>query len=96
MSTDPSPPGRDDCTTVEVARRLGLAVRSVQLMVDRGELEAWKTPGGHRRIRRQSVDRWLAGRQAGPSRNQRRVASMSGSSASSRPEKTRKSGPVSR
>jgi excisionase family DNA binding protein len=47
-------PDRDDCTTVEVARRLGLAVRSVQLMVDRGELEAWKTPGGHRRIRRQA------------------------------------------
>ncbi len=51
-----------DCTTVEVARRLGLAVRSVQLMVDRGELQAWKTPGGHRRIARASVDRWLAQR----------------------------------
>ncbi len=63
-ATDP----RDDCTTVEVARRLGLAVRSVQLMVDRGELEAWKTPGGHRRISRESVDRWLAERQAGVSR----------------------------
>jgi excisionase family DNA binding protein len=50
----------DDCTTVEVARRLGMAVRSVQLMVDRGELEAWRTPGGHRRIRPESVDRWLA------------------------------------
>lgn len=55
----------DDCSTVEVARRLGLAVRSVQLMVDRGELEAWKTPGGHRRIRRASVDRWLAERRGG-------------------------------
>ena len=32
------PVAADDCTTVEVARRLGLAVRSVQLMVDRGEL----------------------------------------------------------
>jgi excisionase family DNA binding protein len=52
----------EDCTTVEVARRLGMAVRSVQLMVDRGELEAWRTPGGHRRIRRTSVDRWLASR----------------------------------
>lgn len=40
---------------------LGLAVRSVQLMVDRGELEAWKTPGGHRRITRQSVERWQRG-----------------------------------
>ena len=49
--------------TIEVARLLGLAVRSVQLMVDRGELEAWKTPGGHRRISRASVERWLAARQ---------------------------------
>lgn len=40
---------------------LGLAVRSVQLMVDRGELEAWKTPGGHRRIARDSVQRWRDG-----------------------------------
>ncbi len=32
-------------------------------MVDRGELQAWKTPGGHRRISRASVDRWLATRQ---------------------------------
>ena len=68
---DPTPPadalpGADDCTTLDVARRLNLAVRSVQLMVDRGELQAWKTPGGHRRISRASVDRWLAGRQAGP------------------------------
>lgn len=46
-------------TTKEVARKLGLAVRSVQLMVDRGELEAWKTPGGHRRISQASLDTWL-------------------------------------
>lgn len=50
-------------TTIEVARLLGLAVRSVQLMVDRGELDAWKTPGGHRRISRASVERWLAANQ---------------------------------
>lgn len=55
----------DDCSTLDVARRLGMAVRSVQLMVDRGELEAWKTPGGHRRISRASVDRWVAERQRG-------------------------------
>lgn len=42
---------------------LGMAVRSVQLMVDRGELEAWKTPGGHRRISRASIERWLATRE---------------------------------
>lgn len=52
----------EDCSTREVAQVLGLAVRSVQLMVDRGELEAWKTSGGHRRIARSSVMQWLAKR----------------------------------
>lgn len=54
-----------DCSTRDVARALGLAVRSVQLMVDRGELEAWKTPGGHRRIARGSVLQWLERRESG-------------------------------
>ena len=49
-------------STQDVARLLGMAVRSVQLMVDRGELEAWRTPGGHRRISRASVDAWRAQR----------------------------------
>jgi len=53
-----------DYSSMEVARMLGLAVRSVQLMVDRGELSAWKTPGGHRRISGASVQAWLAGRGA--------------------------------
>ncbi len=53
----------DDYSTLEVARLLGMAVRSVQMMVDRGELEAWKTPGGHRRISRPSVERWRESRQ---------------------------------
>ncbi|MEK8049470.1 response regulator [Ideonella sp. DXS22W] len=52
-------------STLEAARRLGMAVRSVQLMVDRGELDAWKTPGGHRRISCGSVERWLAERRPG-------------------------------
>jgi excisionase family DNA binding protein len=61
---DPFPsPGetkRDDCSTIEAARWLGMAVRSVQLMVDRGDLQAWKTPGGHRRISRESIKSWLS------------------------------------
>lgn len=57
---------QDTCSTVEAARILGLAVRSVQLMVDRQELEAWKTPGGHRRIARASLDRWIRSRGASP------------------------------
>ncbi len=55
----------DDCTTVQAARLLGVSVRSVQLMVDRGELAAWKTSGGHRRIARASVDRWRHSRSSG-------------------------------
>jgi excisionase family DNA binding protein len=65
MQSDNSSPStvvaNDHVTTLEAARLLGLAVRSVQLMVDRGELEAWKTPGGHRRISRASVERWRLG-----------------------------------
>lgn len=49
-------------STLEAARLLGMAVRSVQLMVDRGELQAWKTPGGHRRIDRASLESVLRAR----------------------------------
>ena len=63
MTTENAPSSSDHYTTLEVARMLGMAVRSVQLMVDRGDLEAWKTPGGHRRISKSSVERWLASRQ---------------------------------
>ncbi|MFG6430761.1 helix-turn-helix domain-containing protein [Roseateles sp. LYH14W] len=62
----PTPTVPDTCSTTEAAQRLGLAVRSVQLMVDRGDLQAWKTPGGHRRILRSSLDAWLAARGATP------------------------------
>jgi len=54
------------CSTIEAAKLLGLAVRSVQLMVDRGDLKAWKTPGGHRRISRESVHAWLKSREIHP------------------------------
>nr|WP_316642729.1 helix-turn-helix domain-containing protein [uncultured Roseateles sp.] len=63
-TSDPTDEATADYSTMEVARMLGLAVRSVQLMVDRGELSAWKTPGGHRRIAGSSVQAWLAGRGA--------------------------------
>lgn len=56
----------EDCSTRDVARVLGMAVRSVQLMVDRGELDAWKTPGGHRRIAKASVEQWLTRRHGNP------------------------------
>jgi len=65
MKSNPPIGDPEPYTTLEVAQLLGMAVRSVQLMVDRGELDAWKTPGGHRRISRASVERWLAVRQGG-------------------------------
>ncbi|MDD0809381.1 response regulator [Curvibacter sp. RS43] len=70
-------PTRDHYTTLEVAGLLGMAVRSVQLMVDREELEAWKTPGGHRRISRTSVERWIASRRPGNTQGDRAYTDQS-------------------
>jgi excisionase family DNA binding protein len=65
VDTSANPLSADEhCSTIEVARMLGMAVRSIQMMVDRGELVAWKTPGGHRRIQRESVVKWMNGRRA--------------------------------
>lgn len=50
------------CTTREAAQLLGVSLRTAQLWVEGGLLEAWKTEGGHRRILRASVDRLLAGK----------------------------------
>jgi excisionase family DNA binding protein len=36
---------------------LGVSNTTIQFMVERGELEAWKTRGGHRRISVASIDR---------------------------------------
>ena len=49
-------PTRDDTlTTRKAAELLGVSVRTVQLWVESGVLVAWKTPGGHRRVARDSV-----------------------------------------
>jgi excisionase family DNA binding protein len=40
----------------EAAAALGLSPTSVQLLVERGLLKAWRTAGGHRRIHPDSVD----------------------------------------
>lgn len=47
------------CTTREAATLLGVSVGTVQLWVESGLLQAWKTAGGHRRVMRTSVDQLL-------------------------------------
>jgi excisionase family DNA binding protein len=46
-------------TTREAAQILGISLRTAQIWVERGQLEAWKTDGGHRRITRESVERLI-------------------------------------
>jgi len=47
------------CTTREAATLLGVSIGTVQLWVESGQLQAWKTTGGHRRVIRDSVERLL-------------------------------------
>ena len=42
-------------STREAARMLGLSLTLVQNMLDREEIQGWRTPGGHRRISVQSL-----------------------------------------
>lgn len=49
----------DDCGTFYAAKILGVAVATVQGLVERGELEAWKTKGGHRRISMRSLHAYI-------------------------------------
>ena len=44
-------------TTIDVAKRLGVSLQTVQRWVDAGHLQAWKTLGGHRRIDAASAER---------------------------------------
>ena len=46
----------DYCGTSYAARLLGLSVATVQSLVEKGEIEAWKTLGGHRRISLQALN----------------------------------------
>ena len=50
------------CSTKEAAAVLGVSHRTVQLWVENGTLQAWRTAGGHRRITLESVNRLVEGR----------------------------------
>jgi len=61
---EPTPPESNDpyCSTSQAAKMLGVSLGTVQNMVEEGVLDAWKTSGGHRRIKRESVMAQLAKR----------------------------------
>lgn len=42
-------------TTSEAARMLGVATSTVQLWMESGAIDSWKTPGGHRRTRQSHI-----------------------------------------
>lgn len=50
----------DYCGTSYAAKLMGLSVATVQSLVEKGEIEAWKTLGGHRRIALKSINAYIA------------------------------------
>lgn len=55
--------GKEDFyTTRQAAELLNVSVKTAQLWAESGALRAWKTPGGHRRITRESVEALVAQR----------------------------------
>lgn len=58
----PDPASAEVVSTKEAASLLGVSHRTVQLWVESGVLQAWKTAGGHRRILLTSVHRLVAQR----------------------------------
>ena len=59
-------------TTSAAARLLGVATSTVQLWMESGAIESWKTPGGHRRTRESHI-RALMNRVSGQGPAERRL-----------------------
>jgi excisionase family DNA binding protein len=56
MQTPDTPDTPEDyCGTTYAAKLLGLSVGTIQTLVEKNELHAWKTQGGHRRISMPSI-----------------------------------------
>lgn len=49
----------DYCGTHYAAKMLGLSVSDVQMLVEKGEIDAWKTLGGYRRVALRSINCYL-------------------------------------
>lgn len=52
------------CSTKQAAEMIGVSHRTIQLWVESGVLQAWKTAGGHRRITTASVRKLVERRRA--------------------------------
>ena len=65
MAVPHESPEKEYCSTSEAAQRLGLSLGTVQQMVENGQLDGWKTAGGHRRIRVSSIEEFRARSMAG-------------------------------
>ncbi len=52
------------CSTRQAADLIGVSHRTIQLWVENGTLQAWKTAGGHRRIVMASIQKLLDQRRA--------------------------------
>lgn len=50
------------CSTRDASAMLGVSHRTVQLWVESGVLQAWKTAGGHRRITMKSIEKLVHSR----------------------------------
>jgi excisionase family DNA binding protein len=68
----------DFCSTKDAALLLGVSHRTVQLWVENGALQAWKTAGGHRRITMASINKLV---------NERREVSGPGSAPTAAEQK---------
>ena len=55
FATSAHEPQESYCGTTYAAKLLGMSVGTIQTLVEKGELQAWKTQGGHRRISMQSI-----------------------------------------
>ena len=59
VGTDTPLESVETVTTGAAARILEVSISHIHHLVDRGELPAWKTPGGHRRVRKDAVEAFL-------------------------------------
>ena len=59
------PSRKEVLTTFEASRYLNVAPKTVSNWIDAGHLKAYRTVGGHRRIRREDLETFLSAQRAG-------------------------------